>query len=454
LLQGYQISVDARVLLVTAGIAVVTAVVISLLPAAQQPERGLASALRDEGRSSSGSVSRQRARRTLVISEIALALVVATGAGLMVRSFLNARNVDPGFNPVHLVAFNLSLNDNRYPLVARVVEFEQSVVERLRALPGVVSVSAATAIPMAGASHISFSIEGRDLPKVPMATNTLVFPGYFETMQIPLRSGRAFTALETTASPRVAIINETLAREFFAGTNPVGKRIKWGGPTSPSPWATIVAVAADVKATALDSPEEPAVYFPALQSDTLMIHNTMRSMAYIVRTGGNPESVINAIRRTVREADAELPIVGMHTLEDIVSFSVAGRRFNTALLGAFAFLALVLAAVGIYGLMAYSVEQRTREIGIRLAIGATPIDVLRLVVSQAIRVASVGVVLGVVGSLLLTRVMTTLLFDVSPLDPLTFACAAGLLFGVAWLASYLPARRAARIDPQTAIRAE
>ena len=454
LLQGYQIAVDLRVLLVTAGIAVLTAVVISLLPALQQRERGLAGSLRDEGRSSSGSVSRQRARRVLVVSEIALALVVATGAGLMVKSFLNARNVDPGFNPSRLAAFRLGLTDNRYSTPDQVVHFEQTLVERLRALPGVTSATIATSIPMSGLWYLTFSIEGRDLPKIPIATNTLVFPNYFETMQIPMRAGVPFSGRETVESPSVTIINETLARRFFPGVNPVGKRIKWGSPTSPRAWSTIVGVAADVKAQALDSPQEPAVYFPALQSDTFLITRGLRGMAYIIRTSGDPQAIFNSIRRTVKDADPELPVVGLRPVDDIVSFSVAGRRFNTALLAAFAALALLLAAVGIYGLMAYAVVQRTREIGIRLAIGARPIDVLRLVVSQAIGVASIGVVLGIVGSLLLTRVMSTLLFDVSPLDPVTFGSAAALLFGIAGLASYLPARRASRIDPQTAIRAE
>ena len=307
---------------------------------------------------------------------------------------------------------------------------------------------------MSGASHLSFSIEGRDLPQVPTATGTLVFPNYFETMRIPLRAGASFTGQETSASPPVAIINETLARQFFPGANAVGRRIKWGSPTSPSPWVTIVGVAAEVKETALDSPEEPAVYFPAAQSDTTVIEHMMRGMTYVVRTDGDPRALFNTLRRTVREADPDLPIAGLRAVDDVVSLSMAGRRFNTLLLGAFAILALMLAAVGIYGLMAYAVLQRTREIGIRLAIGATPADVLRLVVGQATRIASVGIVLGLAGSLVLTRIMATLLFDVSPLDPVTFVACTLLLFGVAALASYLPARRATRIDPQTAIRAD
>lgn len=447
LLDGYQISVNPRVLVVVAAIAVVTAIIISLLPAMQQPEGGLAGSLRDEGRSASGAPARQRARRTLVVSEIALALVVATGAGLMVKSFLRARNVDPGFNPARLAMFSIGLNDARYATPQRVRQFEQTLMEQLGAIPGAASASASSAV-----GRISFSIEGRDLPKIPAATGTLAFPGYFETMQIPIRVGQPFGA-ETPESPPVAIINETLARQFFPGVSPVGKRLKWGSPTSPSPWVTIVGVASDVKET-LDSPAEPAVYFAAEQADTGTVSRVMRGMSYVVRTNGAPETIFPDIRRVVKDADPSLPIIALGRVNDIVSRSIGARAFNTELLGAFAVLALTLAAVGIYGLMAYTVVQRRREIGIRLAIGATPANVLRLVVSQSARVAVIGVAIGLAGALALTRVMSTLLFDVSPLDPLTFAVAALLLFGVAALATYLPARRAASIDPQSAIRAE
>ena len=449
LLRGYQVSVDGRVLLVTATIAALTAIVISLLPAFQQPERALAGALREEGRAMSGGPARQRGRRTLVLTEIALAMIMATGAGLMVRSLLKARNVDPGFDPQHLAAITLGLHDYRYPTPADVVRFERDIIDRLRAIPAVTSASASSDV-----SSLSFSIEGRDLATVPRAHGTLVFSGYFETLRIPIRAGWAFTGRETTESPRVAMINETLARQFFPGVNPVGKRIKWGSPATTDPWRTIVGVAGDVKGTALDAAEEPAVYFPALQSDTLVVSRLMRSASYVVRTRGEPGAAFGAIREAVKSADPELPIVGPHSVAEGVAGSLAGREFNTMLLGSFAILALVLAAAGIYGLMAHAVTQRTREIGIRLAIGATPMDVLRLVVGQTARIASVGLAIGLIGALSLTRVMQAMLFDVSPLDPTTFVGAALLLFGIAVLAGYLPARRAAAIDPQSAIRAD
>jgi putative ABC transport system permease protein len=454
LLQGYDISVDARVLAVTALITVATAIVISLLPTLQQPEHRLATALRDEGRAASGGVSRQRGRRTLVVSEIALALIVATGAGLMVKSLLNAHDVDPGFDPSGVASFRLGLIDSRYPTPEKVVQFERALIERLRAVPGVRDATIATAVPMSGLWRLTFSLEGRNLPTIPTGINTLVFPRYFETMRIPVRVGRAFENTDVVGSPSVVIVNEALARQFFPGVNPVGRRLKWGSPESPREWSTIVGVAGDVHVTALESPVEPAVYFPALQADTFLVHRALRGMSYIVRADGDPRALFNDVRRIVKDADPELPIVGLRAMNEIMDLSFAGRRFNTTLLGAFALLAVALAAVGIYGLMAYTVVQRTREIGIRLAIGAAPFDVLRLIVGQATRVAGVGVVLGLIGAFALTRIMEKLLFGVSPLDPATFVGAALLLFGIAGVASYLPARRAARIDPQSAIRAD
>ncbi|HEY9229133.1 MAG TPA: FtsX-like permease family protein, partial [Gemmatimonadaceae bacterium] len=454
ILQGFQIGVDGRVLLFSAALTAITAIAISLVPALQPHETGLAGSLRDEGRGMTGSVLRQRGRRALVVSEIALAVIVATGAGLMVKSLVNAQNTNPGFDPSNLVSFRLGLLNYRYATPEKIIQFEQSMLERLRALPGVSSATIASSIPMTGLSRIAFSVEGSDFAKVPVGTGTLVFPGFFETLRIPLRAGQAFTGQETAQSPSVAVINETLARQYFPGVDPVGRRIKWGSPTSPRAWSTIVGVAVDVKAASLDAPVEPAIYFPAIQTDTVVVDRMLRGMSYVVRTEGDPQAMFNTVRRVVKEADPELPIVGLRTLDEIVSRSVAGRRFNTTLLGAFAMLGLALAATGIYGLMAYAVVQRTREIGIRLAIGATPFDVLRLVVGQASRVAAVGIAIGLAGSFFLTRSLEALLFDVSPLDPFTFGVSAFVLLAVATLASYLPARRAARIDPQAAIRVE
>ena len=454
LLAGYHVGVDGTVLRVTALITIATAVAVSLVPALQQNDRGLSSALRDDARGTTGGTGRQRARRTLVVVEFALALVVATSAALMIKSFLNARNVDPGFRPDHLLSFRLNLPDYRYRTPQEVLQFEQDMARRLEALPGARSATVGSFAPMTGTWHIAVSIENVPLAATPIALNTLVLPQYFQTLGIPMRAGGAFTGRETNETPKVAIVSESFATTYFGTTPAIGRRIKWGSPTSPAPWATIVGVAENVRAISLDSPIDPAVYMPAAQQDTGLVTLAMRSMAYVVRTDDDPESMFNAVRRTVHNADPELPIIDLRTMDDVVARSVSARRFNTALLGGFAILALTLAAVGIYGLMAHAVVQRTREIGIRIAVGATPSEVLALVVGQGARLAAVGVVIGLAGALGLTRVMRTLLFDVSPLDPIAFAASALLLIGVAVLATYIPARRAAHIDPQRAIRAD
>lgn len=453
-LQGYDIAVDGRVLAFSMSVAVITAIAVSLLPAFQLSDAGIAQSLRDEGRSSSAGVARHRARRTLVVSEIALALIVATGAGLMVKSLVAARRINPGFDPSGLATFRLALLDYRYATPDQVVRFEQDLIDRLRTLPGVTAATAATGVPMGGEWQIAVSIEGRDMPTIPVVSNALVFPGYFETLRIPMRAGRAFTAADRRSSVPVAIINETAARQFFPNESPLGKRLKWGSPTSTSPWATIVGVSGTVKSAALDAPDVPAVYYAAAQADSLIVDRTMRGMSYLVRTNGDPQALFGAIRRVVSGMDPEMPVVALRSFEEVVSGSVAARRFNTMLLTAFAVLAVALAAVGIYGLMAYAVSQRSREIGIRLAIGASPSDVFTLVIGQATRLAAIGVAIGLAGAAALTRLLSALLFDVSPLDPLTFAAATVLLLAIAVVATYLPARKAARVDVQSVIRGD
>ena len=454
-LQGYDVSVDARVLAATAVVVIVTALVFSLVPALSQSRASLGMALHDEGRSSTSGRSRQRGRRLLVVTEISFALMLAAVAGLMVRSFLRARSVNPGFDPEHAVSVRVGLLDSRYPTADQVIGFETRLLDRLHAIPGVRAVSATNELPMGDNSvRFAFSVEGATVPKIPIASGEVVFPDYFEAMGIPLREGRALDRSDVRGALRVAVVNEALARKFFGSRGAIGRRLKSGSPESGEPWLTIVGVAADVKEAGLDKSTEPAIYFPALQADSVSAQNFVRSLAYVVRTDGDLDGAMRDVGRTIREADPALPLIGMRRLTDVVDVSVAERRFNTVLLGAFAVLAVVLAAVGIYGLMAYSVVQRTREIGIRLAIGATPASVLSLVVGQGARVAVAGVVIGLLGCLALTRILGTLLFDVSPFDPIAFGVAAMLLLGVAALASYLPARRAAKIDPQAAIRAE
>jgi predicted permease len=453
-LQGYSISVDGRVLAFTAAVTIATALAVSIFPVLQQPEGHLASALRDEARGATGGLARQRTRRTLVVVEIALAVLVAVGAGLMVKSLIQARSADPGFTPDHLVSFRLVLPDYRYRSDADVSRAQRDILARLRAVPGARNASIGSFMPTTGTWHIAATIENQHPEKTPIVLNTLVFPGFFETLGVPIRAGASFDGTEKDESPHVAIVNQSFVKKYFPTSNPIGQRIKWGSRTSPAPWATIVGVSGDVRQVSLDRAVEPAVYMPVAQNDTGFIVGAIRDMAYVVRTEGAPQAMFAALRQTIHDFDPTLPIINMRTQDDNLALSVAGRRFNTGLLAGFALLALVLAAVGIYGLMSFTIVQRTREIGIRLAIGATQFDVLALVVGQGTRLAIVGVTIGLAGAFAFTRVMRSLLFDVSPFDPIAFIGAALLLLAVAALASYLPARRASRVDPQLAIRSE
>lgn len=450
LLQGYRVSLDARVLFVTALAAAFTAFVVSLYPAAQSRDRALDAVLREDSRAAAGASS-QRGRQVLVVAQIALAVIVATAAGLMVRSFVNARSVDPGFDASHLLTFRLAVPDYRYRTTTDVESFERDMTNRLARLPGVRAAGAATSVPMAGTWHISVTPENVSVDKTPIVLNTMVYPGFFDAMGLPIRTGQPFSGRETRQSPPVVVINEAFARRFYRGVNPIGRRLKWGSAQSTDPWATVVGVAANVQQVALDTAAEPAVYFPALQQDTSIVLGGLRDLAYVVRADGEPSALLGEVRRAVHAQDAGIPIVKLSTFDEVVAASVSGRRFNTILLVSFTALALVLASVGIYGLMAFTIVQRTREIGIRLAMGATGSNVLALVVGQAVRLAVFGASIGVVGALALTRVMRSLLFGVSPSDPWTLVGATGLLLAIAALAACVPAFRASRIDPKEAI---
>jgi predicted permease len=344
--------------------------------------------------------------------------------------------------------------------------FEQRLLERLRALPEVAAASATNSLPMGTPSRLAFAVEGVAMPKIPIASGELVMPDYFEAMRIPLKSGRYLGRGDVHGSLPAVMVNETLAQRYFGERGAVGRRLKWGSAESPSPWLTIVGVTSDVRRNGLDQPDEPSIYFAALQQQSsdsaagdTKVNATdamLRGLSYVVRVKDDADLDLGLrdARRVVRELDPDLPIVALQRMTNVVDVSVAERRFNTLLLSVFALLALSLAMAGIYGLIAYSVVQRTREIGVRLAIGATPAEVLRLVVGQGTHLAALGVAIGLIGAAALTRLMRTLLFEVGPLDPASFIASAALLLAVAALASYLPARRASMIDPQSAIRVD
>ena len=451
---SFDASIDARVLAVTGGLTVLTALVFAVLPGFGGRPSDAEQSLRTEGRSSTADRTSQHGRRVLIVSEVAFALMLTVGAGLMLRSFARVRAVDPGLDPQNVVSFRLSLPARAYPDPDRIQLTENQILQRLREIPGVTAASATSSLPMLGSWEIVFTPEGAPPSQLPVATNTLVLPGFFEAMRIPLRAGRALNENDTKGTPGVVVINETMARKYYGNANPVGRQFKWGAPDSPVPLKEIVGVVADVKQYRLDEETIPAVYQPVLQQDTGFVVGMYRSLAYVVRTRTASPAVAASIRTAVRAVDPKLVVLDVRPMDSIVGDTIASRRFNATLLGLFAALALALAASGVYGVLQYSVIQRRREMGIRIAIGATSSNMLRLIVGQAVGLAAIGVVIGLAGAFALTRVIRSLLFNVDPLDALTFASSAVVLLLVAGLSSYLPARRALRIDPTVAMRAE
>ena len=449
-LNGYDIGLDWRVVVVTAAVTALTGIVFAVLPSVSGRD-DLQTSLRE-----SVTRSKTRSNTGLVVAEIAIALMLTVGAGLMVRSFMLLRDVDPGYSPERLLTFRVSFPQSRYPSHAAAITGQQVLAQRLAAIPGVVAVSSASDMPAAEPSWIVFTPDPAlgPLPeKTPIGSNNLVKAGYFETMGIALRVGRTFNTSDIAGREPVAVIGETLAKERFGGMNAVGRRLKWGGPDSPQPWRTIVGIVADVKQSGLTQEEPtPAIYMPAAQMDSGLVVSIVRGQSYLVRTAGDPRASFTAIRRVVKEFDGLMPITALSSMDDLLSATIADRKFNMFLLSVFAAVALSLAAVGIYGLIAYSVAQRTRELGIRIAIGAVPRDVLLLVLRQGARLALAGIVIGSLGAVALTRWMRSMLFQVDPLDPLTFAAVGLALAAVAIGATWAPALRAARVSPVTAMR--
>ena len=450
---SFDVTIDARVLAVTGGLTVITALVFSVLPGLRGQVEAEQS-LRDEGRSSTANRTRQQGRRVLIVSEVAFALVLTIGAGLMLRSLARVRAVNPGFDPENVAIFRVNLPTAAYPDADRVKLAEQQIVQRLRETPGVMSASATSNLPMEGLWQITFTPEGTPPSQIPVASNALVLPGYFEAMRIPLRAGRLFNERDTKETPGVVIINETMARKYYGNANPVGRKFKWGPPDSPVPFKEIVGVVADVKQSTLDEVPSSSVYHAILQQDTGQIVGMYRGLSYVVRARMTPASLAASIRAAVRGVDPKLIVLNVRPMNTIVGETIATRKFNATLLGLFAALALALAATGVYGVLQYSVIQRKREMGIRIAIGASSSAMIRLIVGQAVVLAAVGVAIGLAGSFALTRVIGSLLFETNPLDAVTFAASAVILLSIAVLSSYLPARRALRIDPTIAMRAE
>ncbi len=447
------VRLDPAVLGFTLILSLLTALLFGVLPALQVSAPDLYGSLKEGGRSSASPRSR-RFRGALVTLETALALVLLIGAGLLVRSFHQVTRVDPGFRPQGLLTANLHLGwKGPYREIPRRLEFLQQVLARAEALPGVDSAAAITDLPYGeGFIDHDFVIEGREpaeLGTEPDAYYRGVSPNYFETVGLPLRRGRFFTEQDREDAPLVVLINETMARQFFPGEDPIGHRLRWARRQTLY-WMTIVGVVADTRPYSLDEGDQPAVYVPYRQE-----RDSFRTwMNLVVRTSLEPTSLAPALKRAVAEVDKNIPLADIRTMEVRMASSVAGRRFQLLLLGLFALLALVLAAVGIYGVVSNVTAQRTHEIGIRVALGARPADILRMVVGYGMALTLMGVVAGLAAAVALTRLLASLLFEVSATDPVTFVGIALLLTAVALLACWLPARRATRVHPMAALRYE
>ena len=446
------ITIDAKVLLFTLAVAVVTGLIFGLAPATQASHFNLNETLKEGGRDSSAGVGGKRLRNSLVIVEVATSFILLIGAGLLINSFLHLRNLDPGFRPDHLLALNVDLSEVKYPDTQRRTAFFDEVTRRVQTLPGVQSAAVAGNLPFTyNGDSMSIAVEGIPDPPIDQWPDVIfrtIGPGYFATMGIPLVRGRDFTDQDTPDTMPVVVISEKTAKYYWPNEDPIGKHLKPDVTTSDTPWRTVIGVVKDVRQNDFIAEPKMQMYFSFRQTKNLVAN------ALVVRTSVDPLSLATSVRNTVWAVDKDQPVANVDSMEHIVAGAVARQRFSTLLLALFAGVALVLAAVGIYGVMSYSVAQQTREIGVRIALGARRSDVLKMTVKQGLKLVGVGLTCGLVVALVLTRVMASLLFGISATDPTTFLSIALIQLLVALLASYIPALRATRVDPVIALRAQ
>jgi len=447
-------TIDARVLVFTMLIAFVTGAIFGIAPALGGAGIDVNESLKEGGRSSTAGGRRQRLRSALVVSEFALALVLLIGAGLLLRSFVRVLNIDPGFDPKNVLTMGISLDGPRYNDPQVQINFFRNLLARVQNVPGVQNASVSVSLPLIGWAGMGFVTEKNPNVRVsdePDGNYQTISADFFRTLNIPLLRGRAFNDIDRQGGMPVAIINEVSAREFWPGENPVGTRIKIASEGKEAPWRTIVGIVGNVRRNDMVDLARPETYVPYTQTPW-----TISPRELLIRTPADPAKVAQAVRTEVAMLDKDQPVAEIQTLESIVSKVISVRRFSTVLLGAFAALALVLAAVGIFGVMAYSVAQRTNEIGIRVALGARHSAVLQLVLGHALRLAAAGVVLGLAASMALMRLLSSFLsdalYEVHSTDPFTFTAVILLLLVIAAAASYVPARRALHVDPAAVLR--
>lgn len=444
---------DGHVLLFTAAVALLAAILFGLTPALRASGADLHESLKEGGRTESAGAARQRLRSLLVISEVSLTLVLLAGAVLMMKSLVRLLEVNPGFDPHHVLTLRVSLPASRYSTPSRITAFYEEVLKRAAALPGVKAAGGVSELPFSNrVSSGSFRIEGRPFSSgvvLPHADAREVTPGFFTALRIPLRQGRTFSDGDTATAPKVAVVDDVLAQTYWPKQNPIGERVMFplGPNANGGTWYRVVGIVGNVRNRGFSAPRKGVLYFPEAQRPFL-------SLSLVIRTGSLPAKIANAVRAVVAGVDSEQPVYEVKTMDQYVSGSVSDHRLDVFLLGIFALLALTLAAVGIYGVISYDVTQRTREIGIRMALGAHRRDVLRLVLQKGTRLALIGAGIGVGVSVTLMRFMTALLYGVKPADPETLIAASIVLVAVALLACYIPARRATKVDPVVALRHE
>lgn len=447
------ISMDPTVVAFGLALSTITGLVFGLVPAWSASRADATDTLKQDGPSATAGPASHGFRKLLIVVEMALALVLLIGTGLLIKSFARLRTVDPGFNPANVISIHLQLPATRYSEIPKQTAFRRELLERLNSLPGIQAAMAGD-IPLDGSevTH-SLAFEGRapvSPGNEPEVDTFCVMGSYFRVMGIALREGRDIAPMDRENQPLVAVINEALARRYFAHQNPVGQRIRYARETGPPRWMTIIGVVADVKQYSLAEPPYPAVFAPFAQSDEAW----RRWMSVVVRVPDSSADPIAAVKREIWSLDSQIPLNRIQSMDELLGMSLAERRFNMSLLGLFAAMAMILVAVGVYGVISYSVSQRTHEIGIRIAVGAHGRDVLKLVIGQGARMAAVGLAAGILGAFALTRVMTKLLFEVAPTDPSTFAAVVLLMMAVVLLACFVPARRAMKVDPIVALRYE